>query len=159
MIVRSWFNDYKGAWDIWIRESAARPLIEKAIEQGKIRAEEAAKEAAKEAEIAKKYENVYSTVAEQAEFPGGNTVLKKYISDHIKYPEGETEEGRVWVEFIIREDGSITDIKVFQGLTPDLDAEAIRVVKSMPRWKPGKVSGKAVASIFRMPVSFKMPLD
>lgn len=100
-------------------------------------------------------------IAEQMpEFPGGQEALMKYISANINYPEDMAEAGvggKVFIEFVVRADGSITDVRVLRGVPggPSLDREAVRVVKAMPKWNPGKQSGKPVDVIYRLPVMFK----
>ncbi len=91
------------------------------------------------------------------EFPGGETALKKYLADNIKYPaiaQESTIQGNVYVSFTIDVDGSIIDVKVVRGVSPELDAEAIRLVKSMPKWKPAKQRGKEVKVSYTIPVKF-----
>ena len=102
--------------------------------------------------------NFYS-VQEQPEFPGGEAALYQYLSNNIHYPEdamGNDIQGTVWVQFIIDKNGNVTNIKVVRSVDPSLDREAIRVVKSMPRWKPGKQRGKPVRVIFQVPIKFEI---
>lgn len=91
-------------------------------------------------------------------FPGGMAALMKYIKDNLRYPEICREGaamGRVHVVFIVNEDGSLSDIKVIRSISPELDKEAIRVVKSMPKWNPAKQNGKAVKMKYVVPVNFR----
>ena len=94
-----------------------------------------------------------------ASFPGGSVALMQYIKDNVRYPE-ECQEGaatgRVIVGFTVNEDGSLSDIKVMRSITPKLDKEAIRVVKSMPKWNPAKQNGKAVKTKYTVPVTFRL---
>lgn len=93
------------------------------------------------------------------EFPGGNKALKQFINDNIMYPEKAQEdkiEGRVIVEFRIKKDGSIEDIKVLKGVREDLDKEAVRIIKKMPKWTPGQREGKIVEIHITLPVIFKL---
>ena len=93
------------------------------------------------------------------EFPGGKKALYKFLSDNIKYPESAKKkkiQGTVWVSFIIEKDGSISHIKVEHGISPELDKEAIRVIKSMPRWKPATLRGKPVRIVSLLPVKFSL---
>jgi protein TonB len=108
-----------------------------------------------------KPEEVYLDVEESAEFPGGRAAMMKYLAETIKYPEVAIEnniEGKCYLRFIVGTDGKITDVKVTRPVPdcPECDAEAKRVVKGMPRWKPGKIGGKGVRSYFDLPVNFKL---
>ena len=99
---------------------------------------------------------VFSTPEQVAEFPGGLDAMRRYVISNLKYPAGtEGMTGRVVVKFVVEKDGSIGDVKVLRSVDPRLDAEAIRVVKSFPKWTPGKLNGKPVASWYALPVSFK----
>ena len=95
------------------------------------------------------------------EYPdGGLSGLMTYLSQNIKYPETaykEGREGRVIIRFVVDRDGSLGEFEIIQHSYPDLDAEALRVVKAMPKWKPGKHNGKAVRSRMNVPISFKIP--
>ena len=98
-------------------------------------------------------------IDELPQFPGGESELKKFLANNIKYPTIAQEngtEGRVEVEFIIDKNGSIVDPVVVNSIDPYLDQEAIRVIKSMPKWKPGKVQNKAVRVKYTIPVIFKL---
>ena len=98
-------------------------------------------------------------VEEAPEFPGGTTALLDYIRKSIEYPEDalrDNKEGRVLVTFTIEEDGSITNPEVIKSICPSLDAEAVRIVKQMPKWKPGKQRGKTYRVRFTVPVSFRI---
>lgn len=104
---------------------------------------------------------IYDFVDETAEFPGGMIELKKYLAEHIKYPQTAVEmglEGKCYLTFVVSENGYISNVKVKRGVTDckECDEEAVRVVKSMPKWKPGKVNGKDVNSTFSLPVTFKL---
>jgi len=93
------------------------------------------------------------------EFPGGNEALLKFITSNIRYPESAKKskiEGRVYVGFDIDTDGSVINIKVLRGVNSELDAEAIRVIKSMPKWTPGKQRGKAVRVNYTLPIMFSL---
>lgn len=94
-----------------------------------------------------------------AQFLGGNAELMKYLRDNIKYPHVAIEnniEGRSVIRFVVSTDGTISNVEVVKTSDPSLDKEAIRVVKSMPKWVPGKVNGKNVNSYFTLPVTFKL---
>lgn len=93
------------------------------------------------------------------ENPQFNGNINKWIRDNLKYPVIAQENGifgKVYVEFIIEEDGSITDVEVVQSVDPSLDEEAIRLVKAMPKWTPGKVAGKPVQVLYKMPINFTL---
>ena len=109
--------------------------------------------------VEKKEEEIFVAVEQQAEFPGGQAALMKWLSQNIRYPEAAQQndiQGRVVVKFVVEKDGSIGQATVVRGVDKDLDREAIRVVKKMPRWQPGKNNGVAVRSYFNLPVTFKL---
>ena len=99
-------------------------------------------------------------IAEQMpEFPGGELALRKYIAEHIKYPDLAMEkgiEGTVFVRFVIEKDGSIGEIQITRGVDPLLDQEAVRVVKSLPKFKPGYQDGRPVPVWYSIPIVFKL---
>lgn len=102
--------------------------------------------------------NIFGVVEEIPSFPGGMAALMKYIKDNLRYPEICREGaamGRVNVVFIVNEDGSLSDVKVIRSIIPELDKEAIRVVKSMPKWNPAKQNGKAVKMKYVVSVNFR----
>ena len=102
---------------------------------------------------------VFDIVEQQPLFPGGPTALMKYLSENTKYPVVAQEngvQGRVTVQFVVEKDGSISDVHVLRGVDPSLDREAVRVVKSMPRWTPGKQNGITVRVNYRVPVLFRL---
>lgn len=104
-------------------------------------------------------DKVFDIVEQQPMFPGGQTALMKYLSEHTKYPVVAQEngvQGRVTVQFVVEKDGSISDVHVLRGVDPSLDKEAVRVVKSMPRWTPGKQNGINVRVNYRVPVLFRL---
>jgi len=99
--------------------------------------------------------------ASMPSFPGGNAEMNKYLSKTVQYSQMELEmgiQGKVYISFVVTEDGSITDIKLMKGVTggPGLDKEAIRIVKMMPKWIPAKKDGKPVKVRFNMPINFKL---
>lgn len=107
-----------------------------------------------------KEDEIYVAVEQMAEFPGGQAAINEWLSNNLRYPEAAQEngiQGRVLVEVVIEKDGSISHPKIRKGVDKDLDREALRVVKSMPKWQPGKNNGVAVRSYYRLPVVFKMP--
>ena len=102
---------------------------------------------------------VFDVVEEMPSFPGGSAALMSYLSSNTKYPVVAQEngvQGRVIVSFVVERDGSISDVKVARSVDPSLDREAQRVVKSMPRWKPGKQNGSAVRVKYTVPVVFRL---
>ena len=104
-------------------------------------------------------EEVFMVVEDYPEFPGGTAELMKFLAKEIKYPveaQQKGEQGRVIVQFVVGKDGNLRDFKVVRSVSPELDAEAIRVCKSMPTWKPGKQRGKAVSVKFTLPISFRL---
>lgn len=104
-------------------------------------------------------DKVYEVAEVMPEYPGGQGELLKFLARNIKYPEESVknkEEGRVQIAFIVNKDGSISDVKVLKNTTPLLDAEAIRITKSMPNWTPGKDKGKVVRVAYTVPVTFRL---
>ena len=102
---------------------------------------------------------VFDVVEEMPSFPGGQGALMSFLNSNIKYPVVAQEngvQGRVIVGFVVERDGSITDVKVMRSVDPSLDREAQRVVKAMPRWKPGKQNGSAVRVKYTVPVVFRL---
>ncbi len=102
---------------------------------------------------------VFDVVEQMPSFPGGNGALMSYLSSNVKYPVVAQEngvQGRVVVSFVVEKDGSITDVQVVRSVDPSLDREAARVVRSMPRWNPGKQNGSAVRVKYNVPVSFRL---
>lgn len=101
--------------------------------------------------------NVYQVVEEQPEFPGGMNQLYEYLKRNVKYPKYAKEngiQGRVFVNFIVEGDGSITNAKVLRGVHPSLNSEALRVVNNMPKWKPGLQKGNPIRVSFNLPIKF-----
>lgn len=100
---------------------------------------------------------VFFIVEEMPEFPGGQLALRTFIAQSVKYPVIAQEngiQGKVFVNFVVAKDGSITNAKIFRGVDPSLDKEALRVVNSLPKWKPGKQGGKAVRVSYTVPINF-----
>ena len=107
----------------------------------------------------KKNDMEYCIVEMMPQYPGGLAAMLKYIRENIKYPEQAMKEriqGRVTVSFIVEKDGSISNVKAVRSVHPLLDKEAVRMVKSMPKWSPGKNNGKPVRVRFNLPVMFKL---
>ena len=104
-------------------------------------------------------EKTFEVVEQMPAFPGGDAALMKYLSENIKYPkaaEKAGEQGRVVVNFIVEKDGAISNVNVVRSVTPTLDAEAVRVIKAMPKWVPGKQDGQFVRVKYNVPVSFRL---
>lgn len=102
---------------------------------------------------------IFTVVENDPEFPGGMEALYKYLRDNIKYPQLARDNnitGRVYVTFVVERDGSIANPRVLKDIGGGCGAEAVRVVKSMPKWTPGKQRGKAVRVQFNLPVSFNL---
>lgn len=111
--------------------------------------------------IEKKEEEIAIFVEEEAEFPGGTKAMRQYLANNIKYPESAIAagiEGKTTLRFVVDTEGRISDVKVLRALPgcKECDQEAIRVVKTMPKWKPAKNGGKAVKAYFDLPVVFKL---
>ena len=102
---------------------------------------------------------VYKSVEVMPTFPGGDAALMKWLSAHIQYPANAAAnniEGKVVVQFVVTETGDIGEVKVVRKVDPELDQEAVRVVKSLPKFNPGRQDGKAVSVWYTLPVSFKL---
>lgn len=102
---------------------------------------------------------VFEVVEEMPHFPGGAAALQAFLSSNTKYPVVAQEngvQGRVTVSFVVERDGSITDVRVVRSVDPSLDREASRVVRSMPRWSPGKQNGSTVRVKYTVPVVFRL---
>ena len=104
-------------------------------------------------------EEPFDVVEDMPAFPGGMEAMIQFISNNIQYPadaQKQKVDGRVLVNFVVEKDGSITEVKVIKPTFPSLDAEAVRVVKAMPKWKPGYQKGQAVRVQFTMPINFSL---
>ena len=102
---------------------------------------------------------VFTAVEQPPTFPGGEAALLKYIADHIRYPAVAQEnnvQGRVVVQFVVTKTGKVGEVKVVRSKDPDLDKEAVRVVKSLPNFIPGKMNGNPVNVWYTLPVNFKL---
>ena len=102
---------------------------------------------------------IFQIVEEMPQFPGGDAKLLEYVATHIKYPQIAREtgiQGRVFVGFVVEPDGSVSNVKILRGIGGGCDEEAMRVIKSLPKWKPGKQRGKAVRVSYQIPVLFKL---
>ena len=101
----------------------------------------------------------FMVVENMPEFPGGDLGLMKYIQKNVKYPPIAKEyniTGKVYVQFIVDKSGTVTNVKIVRGVDKNLDAEALRVVKSLPKYKPGKQRGKPVRVMFTIPINFTL---
>jgi protein TonB len=104
-------------------------------------------------------QQIFQVVEDMPEFPGGTQALLQYLKKNIKYPticQEQGIQGRVVVQFVVNKDGSIVDPEVIKPINPYLDKEALRVVSTMPKWKPGEQRGKPVRVKFTLPVQFKL---
>lgn len=106
--------------------------------------------------------SVFTFVEQMPEFPGGEGEMLKYLKENLKYPEealDEEREGKVYIKFVVDENGDIKNATSVRPIGYGMDEEAVRVVESMPQWKPGKQSGKAVKVYFQLPIKFSIPKD
>lgn len=104
-------------------------------------------------------EEVFMVAEQMPEYPGGMKEMLKFLQDNLKYPENAMKnnvQGRVIVQFVVEKDGTPTEFKVLRSVDPDLDAEALRVLQTMPKWKPGMQRGEVVRVKYTVPVSFKL---
>ncbi|MDE7455670.1 MAG: TonB family protein [Prevotella sp.] len=140
-------NTAIGAFDVKGNDEAAGEVLK-------------AKEVIAQPEPPKEEETkVFDVVEQMPSFPGGAGALMQYLSSNIKYPvvaEENGVQGRVVCTFVVEKDGSITDVRVIKAVDPSLDKEAVRVVKGMPKWIPGKQNGSAVRVKYTVPVTFRL---
>lgn len=104
-------------------------------------------------------DDVYIIVEQMPIFPGGDEALRNFVTNNVQYPEEAHKNGisgRVFICFVVGKDGSVQDVKVARSINPLLDAEAIRVVKSMPKWTPGQHRGKPVKVSYTIPINFSL---
>jgi len=104
-------------------------------------------------------QEIFQIVEEMPSYPGGERALLEYVAKNIKYPQIAREtgiQGRVFVGFVVEPDGSVSNVKILRGIGGGCDEEAMRVIKSLPKWKPGKQRGKAVRVSYQIPVVFKL---
>ncbi len=114
---------------------------------------------AMDSNVEQEEDQIFMVVEQMPEFPGGEEALYKYLAGNITYPQMAKEsgiQGRVYVTFIVEQDGSISDVRVLRGIGGGCDEESIRVVKAMPKWKPGKQRGKPVRVQYNLPVKFSL---
>ena len=109
--------------------------------------------------VAEKNQQVFDVVEQMPEYPGGIQALFEYLQQNVKYPEdakNQKVEGRVIATFVVETDGTINNVEVVKPAFPSLDAEAVRVLSAMPKWKPGMQSGKVVRVKYTVPINFNM---
>ena len=109
--------------------------------------------------VSQSSQNVYDQVEQMPEFPGGMPAMIEFLQTNLKYPEDAIKQevgGRVMVMFVVETDGTLSNVRVARNVFPSLDAEAVRVVKTMPKWKPGKEKGRPVRVNFTLPVVFSL---
>jgi len=95
----------------------------------------------------------------EAQFPGGDEMMRKWMQENISYPDISMEngdQGRVYLKFVVERDGTITNVEIIKGTTKELDNEAKRIVRNMPKWNPGESSGNKVRSSFTLPINFEL---
>lgn len=112
-------------------------------------------------EVEQKEPEIYTYVDEEAEYPGGYAAMVAFFQKNLNYPQVAQEnniQGKCYVKFVVNGNGSVSSVQVERGIAgcPECDKEAIRLVKMMPGWKPGKVNGKSVPSWFRLPINFAL---
>lgn len=110
-------------------------------------------------EVPEEKKEVFTIVEEMPSFPGGEAERNKFLAENIQYPQQATEngiQGTVYVSFVVDSKGNVTDVKILRGIGGGCDEEALRVVKMMPKWHPGKQNGKQVRVLFNMPIYFKL---
>ena len=136
-------------------------IVEDEVEiENEIEIEDTESDEDEEIEIIEEDDDEFFMVVENMPiFPGGDLGLMKYIQKHVKYPAIAKEyniTGKVYVSFIVDKSGSVTNVKIVRGVDKNLDAEAVRVVKSLPKYKPGKQRGKSVRVMFTIPINFTL---
>lgn len=106
-----------------------------------------------------KKEMVYDMPEQMPEYPGGASAMENFINDNIKYPKAAKDkgiQGKVYVQFIVEKDGAISEVKIRRGAHALLDEEAMRVIKLMPKWKPGSMRGRRVRVRYTIPITFAL---
>jgi len=124
--------------------------------------ESATKASSNEANLNAGDKKIFTIVEQMPEFPGGSLALRKHLAQQIKYPVSAQEadiQGSVFVSFVINSFGAVADVKIAKSVNPALDREAMRVIYTMPKWKPGTQQGKAVDVAFTMPIEFLLQYD
>jgi len=118
-------------------------------------------EKTEEKEVEQKEPEIYTFVDEDPEFPGGYAAMMAFIQKNFNYPQVAIEnniQGKCYVKFVVKSDGSVSGVQVERGIAgcPECDKEAVRVVRMMPGWKAGKMNGKSVATLYRLPINFAL---
>lgn len=104
-------------------------------------------------------DEIFMVVEDKPQFPGGEAKLMKYLRDNIEYPERARDnniQGTVIVKFVVMETGNVAMAEIMRGVHPDLDKEALRVVRGMPKWSPGRQAGRAVKVYYMLPITFRL---
>lgn len=104
-------------------------------------------------------EYLFTIVEQMPEFPGGDNALFKFLSDNVKYPRKARNKGitgKVYIHFVVDKEGNVTDISLLRGVSPEIDEEALRVMRLMPKWKPGYQNGRAVSVMYNLPINFTL---
>jgi len=104
-------------------------------------------------------DGVYQEVEEMPQYPGGDEALRNDLVANIKYPEEAKKagiQGKVYVSFVVNEQGKVTDAKIARGVEPSLDKESLRVINELKTWKPGKEKGKAVKVAYTVPINYAL---
>jgi len=104
-------------------------------------------------------DKIFTSVEVEPQFPGGIDAFGRFLSTHIHYPviaRKNRTQGRVIVTMVVEKDGSVSDVKIARGVSGDIDAEAIRVIKSSPKWSPGIQNGRPVRVSYAVPISFTL---
>lgn len=110
-------------------------------------------------ELAPVKDEPFVAVEQNPEFPGGMTALRDFLQKNLRYPNGAVQagiQGKVYVSFVVNTDGTLTDVQTMKGIGFGCDEEALRVIRQMPRWKPGRQAGRAVRVKFNLPVAFTL---
>jgi periplasmic protein TonB len=106
-----------------------------------------------------KIDGAYQKVDVMPEFPGGDMALLKFIADSVRYPKIDKDhaiQGKVIIRFMVKEDGSVSDVSILNGISPTIDAESIRVVKMLPKFTAGLLKGKKVPVWYVVPITYKL---
>lgn len=99
---------------------------------------------------------------EMPQYPGGMDALKQYLKDNVQYPDAAIKEhiqGSVLIGFVVTENGNVSNVEVLKGLSPEINYEAIRVIRTMPKWIPGTKDGKNISLKYKVPITFRVPVD
>ena len=150
------------ATDLKVVENDEQPINEVGLinaEDNANKAQETFVKVEVKEEVEEVEEEVFLVVEDDPEFPGGLSALSQHLASNIKYPQLAKENnitGKVFVSFVVEKDGSVGQVKILRDIGGGCGAEAVRVVKAMPKWKPGKQRGKPVRTQFNLPVDFSL---